>query len=133
MSLTLTRKFSISVLILCRNTPSKIQVFQQLKILLSYQPSNPLTIQKWNKRSVLRQCRDTDPVPVSLWRRANARNVRLCYPYWQYTDLFIFCTSNYPSVYPFVLSFFPSSLPFPSIPSLPSHPSLPASRPSLII
>ena len=27
---------------------------------------------------------------VSLWRRANARNVRLYYPYWQYTDLFIF-------------------------------------------
>ena len=27
---------------------------------------------------------------VSLWRRANARNVRPCYPYWQYTDLFIF-------------------------------------------
>ena len=26
----------------------------------------------------------------SLWRRANARNVRLHYPYWQYTDLFIF-------------------------------------------
>ena len=26
----------------------------------------------------------------SLWRRANARNVRLCYPYWQYTDLFVF-------------------------------------------
>ena len=24
---------------------------------------------------------------VSLWRRANARNVRLYYPYWQYTDL----------------------------------------------
>ena len=24
------------------------------------------------------------------WRRANARNVRLYYPYWQYTDLFIF-------------------------------------------
>ena len=28
--------------------------------------------------------------PVPLWRRANARNVRLYYPYWQYTDLFIF-------------------------------------------
>ena len=27
---------------------------------------------------------------VSLWRRANARSVRLYYPYWQYTDLFIF-------------------------------------------
>ena len=27
---------------------------------------------------------------VSLWRRANARNVRLYYPYWQYTDHFIF-------------------------------------------
>ena len=27
---------------------------------------------------------------VSLWRRANARNVRLYYSYWQYTDLFIF-------------------------------------------
>ena len=26
---------------------------------------------------------------VSLWRRANARNVRLYYPYWRYTDLFI--------------------------------------------
>ena len=26
----------------------------------------------------------------SLWRRANARNVRPYYPYWQYTDLFIF-------------------------------------------
>ena len=26
----------------------------------------------------------------SLWRRANARNVRLYYPYWQYTDHFIF-------------------------------------------
>ena len=26
----------------------------------------------------------------SLWRRANARNVRLYYPYWQYTNLFIF-------------------------------------------
>ena len=29
-------------------------------------------------------------VSVSLWRRANARNVRLYYPYWQYTDHFIF-------------------------------------------
>ena len=29
-------------------------------------------------------------LPVSLWRRANARNVRPYYPYWQYTDLFIF-------------------------------------------
>ena len=28
--------------------------------------------------------------PFSLWRRANARNVRLYYSYWQYTDLFIF-------------------------------------------
>ena len=27
---------------------------------------------------------------VSLWRRANARNVRLYYPYRQYTNLFIF-------------------------------------------
>ena len=27
---------------------------------------------------------------VSLWRRANARNVRLYHPYWLYTDLFIF-------------------------------------------
>ena len=27
---------------------------------------------------------------VSLRRRADARNVRLYYPYWQYTDLFIF-------------------------------------------
>ena len=27
---------------------------------------------------------------VFLWRRANARNVRLYCPYWQYTDLFIF-------------------------------------------
>ena len=27
---------------------------------------------------------------VSLWRRANARNVRPYYPYWRYTDLFIF-------------------------------------------
>ena len=27
---------------------------------------------------------------VSLWRRANAQNVRLYYTYWQYTDLFIF-------------------------------------------
>ena len=29
---------------------------------------------------------------ISLWRRANARNVRLYryYPYWQYTNLFIF-------------------------------------------
>ena len=26
----------------------------------------------------------------SFWRRANARNVRLYYPYWQYTDHFIF-------------------------------------------
>ena len=29
-------------------------------------------------------------LPVSLWRRANARNVRLYYPNWQYTNLFIF-------------------------------------------
>ena len=29
-------------------------------------------------------------VPVSFWRRANARNVRLYYPYRQYTNLFIF-------------------------------------------
>ena len=29
-------------------------------------------------------------ISISLWRRANARNVRLYYPYWQYTDLFIF-------------------------------------------
>ena len=28
--------------------------------------------------------------PVSLWQRANTRNVRLYYPYWQYTNLFIF-------------------------------------------
>ena len=27
---------------------------------------------------------------ISLWRRANARNVRLYYPYRQYTNLFIF-------------------------------------------
>ena len=27
---------------------------------------------------------------VSLWRRANDRNVRLYYLYWQYTDIFIF-------------------------------------------
>ena len=27
---------------------------------------------------------------VSLGRTANARNVRLYYPYWQYTDPFIF-------------------------------------------
>ena len=27
---------------------------------------------------------------LTLRRRANARNVRLHYPYWQYTDLFIF-------------------------------------------
>ena len=26
----------------------------------------------------------------SLWRRANARNVRLYYPNWQYTNIFIF-------------------------------------------
>ena len=42
-----------------------------------------------NKRSVLRrQSRDTNPGPSS--EGANARNVRLYYPYWQYTDLFIF-------------------------------------------
>ena len=28
--------------------------------------------------------------PVALWRRANAQNVRLYYPYRQYTNLFIF-------------------------------------------
>ena len=33
---------------------------------------------------------DEGPNYVSLWRRANARNVRLYYPYWQYTNLFIF-------------------------------------------
>ena len=27
---------------------------------------------------------------LRLWRTANARNVRLYYPYWQYTDRFIF-------------------------------------------
>ena len=27
---------------------------------------------------------------VSLWRRADARNVRLYYPYWQYTNLLYF-------------------------------------------
>ena len=27
---------------------------------------------------------------ISLWRRVNPRNVRPYYPYWQYTDLFIF-------------------------------------------
>ena len=27
---------------------------------------------------------------VSLWRRANARNIRLYYPYWQYIHLFVF-------------------------------------------
>ena len=42
-----------------------------------------------------RQSRDTNRnikigESVSLWRRANARNVRLYSPYWQYTDLFIF-------------------------------------------
>ena len=42
-----------------------------------------------------RQSRDTNRnikigESVSLWRRANARNVRLSNPYWQYTDLFIF-------------------------------------------
>ena len=31
---------------------------------------------------------------VSLWRRANARNVRLYYLYWQYTNLFIFRFRN---------------------------------------
>ena len=29
-------------------------------------------------------------LPVSIWQRANARNVGLYYPYWQYTNLFIF-------------------------------------------
>ena len=29
-------------------------------------------------------------ISVSLWWRANARNFRLYYPYWQYTDHFIF-------------------------------------------
>ena len=53
MSLTLTRKFSISVLILCRNTPSKMQVFQQLKILQICQPFNPLTIPLFVCLSVL--------------------------------------------------------------------------------
>ena len=27
---------------------------------------------------------------VSLWRRANARNFRLYYPYWQYTPTFLY-------------------------------------------
>ena len=36
----------------------------------------------------------------SLWRRANARNVRLLYPYWQYTDLqfyILICISTLPT------------------------------------
>ena len=32
---------------------------------------------------------------VSLWRRANARNVRLYYPYWQYTDLYSAYAGHY--------------------------------------
>ena len=42
---------------------------------------------------------------VSLWRRANARNVRPYYPYWQYTDLFIFrfCISTLPTQHTTVL------------------------------
>ena len=31
-------------------------------------------------------CQRENRVPVSLWRRANAQNVRLYYPYRQYTD-----------------------------------------------
>ena len=46
-----------------------------------------------SKRSVLRRqhwpfrALALSSIVVSLWRRANARNVRLYYPYWQYTDL----------------------------------------------
>ena len=38
----------------------------------------------------LRKQATVSKVLVFLWRRANDRNVRLYYPYWQYTDLFIF-------------------------------------------
>ena len=47
-----------------------------------------------HKRSVLR--RDTNRnIQNETWRRANARNVRLYCPYWQYTDLFIFQFMSY--------------------------------------
>ena len=63
---------------------------------------NKTEISIYYKRSVLlRQSRDTNrnikrsvycryERDVSLWRRANARNVRLYYPYRQYTNLFMF-------------------------------------------
>ena len=40
-----------------------------------------------------------DHLSVTLWRRANARNVRLYYPYWQYTDLFLYLYYAYVAHY----------------------------------
>ena len=53
--------------------------------------------------------------PSSERRRANARNVRFCYPYWQYTDLFIFrfvsllCLRSTPCLLFFMFPCFPYS------------------------
>ena len=41
----------------------------------------------------------------SLWQRAYARNVRLYYPYRQYTDLFLFQLEKKQAFYFFVLCF----------------------------
>ena len=43
----------------------------------------------------------------SLWQRANARNVRLYYPYWQYTNLFIFWFVK--PIYSDIITFFSRS------------------------
>ena len=55
----------------------------------------PISSPIQNKVKILRHTQDSQKLTtfiktISLWRRDNARNVRLYYPYWQYTDLFIF-------------------------------------------
>ena len=47
-----------------------------------------LTNERWSE--LYKNGKVFNATRVSLWRRANARNVRLYYPYWQYTDHFIF-------------------------------------------
>ena len=50
----------------------------------------PIRIVQSDVSSIGRSSERNQREKPSLWRRANARNVRLYYPYWHYTNLFIF-------------------------------------------
>ena len=52
------------------------------RICFRSKPSSKRSVLHWPFRALA-----LSSIVVSLWRRANARNVRLYYPYWQYTDL----------------------------------------------